>query len=368
MTDKNKDNSSFESNFAWAKTSNLYNQPVETASRLAAEIRHNQLNKSNENGKRNRNGTSSTSSSSSSTSFSSSTSSSSNFNQHKNKTKDSKMTNVILVHSRQRKNPVLSHIKYVKKEFHDNLPADYVVGAAVGILWLSVKYHLLHPNYIRRRFAELRGHYQLSILLLMVDEDRPATTIEKLTLLCVKESITMVCCWSNEEGARYLETFKVYEKKSAKMIQANLEGNYASQLNEFLTSIRSVTKRDVLTLITTFGTLKNIMSCSMLQLSLCPGLGPTKCQNIYEAFNGPLAESVIPMNDKRAPVRRNHGDGGSAAAVNSSSSSSSSSSSNNNSTSSNSSSSSSNNSSNSSSSNNNYGYTDDYSGYSGDNP
>ena len=213
------------------------------------------------------------------------------------------MTNVILVNGRrQRKNPVLQHIKFVKKEFQDTLVADYAVGASVGVIWLSIKYHLLKPNYVRRRLAEIRGHYQLSILLLMVDEERSDAVIESLTLLCVSESVTVVCCWSNEEGARYLETFKVYEKKSAKMIQANVEGTYASQLTEFLTSIRSVTKRDVLTLITTFGTLKNIMQASLLQLSLCPGLGPTKCQNIFEAFHGNLQQPKILASDSRAPV------------------------------------------------------------------
>ena len=220
------------------------------------------------------------------------------------------MSNVILVHRRQRGNPILKHIKFVKQEFHDNIAADYIVGASVGVIYLSIKYHLLHPNYVRRRLAEIRDQYQLSVLMLMVDEDRPNTVIEQLTLLCVKEKVTIVCVWSNEEAGRYLETFKVYEKKSATMIQANLEGTYSSQLTEFLTSIRSVTKRDVLTLISTFRTLKNLMSATMLQLSLCPGIGPTKCQNIYETFNGPVRQSVILRDDPRAPVGSGGGGGG----------------------------------------------------------
>ena len=260
-----------------AKQSNFYSNPQETASRIAAEI----LEQQERGNKRRRPNTKS--------------------NIVKKKP-DSQMTNVILVHGRQRGNPLLKHIKFVKKEFHDDIKADYVVGTAVGVLFLSVKYHLLHPNYVRRRLAEIRGAYQLSILLLMVDEDRPDSVIEALTVLCVKEKVTIICCWSNEEGGRYLETFKVYEKKSAKMIQANIEGTYASHLTEFLTSIRSVTKRDVLTLISTFGTLKNIMSASLLQLSLCPGIGPTKCRNIYEAFNGPISVQPILRNDPRAPI------------------------------------------------------------------
>ena len=107
--------SSFESNFAWAKQSNFYSNPQETASRIAAEI----LEQQERGNKRRRPNTKS--------------------NIVKKKP-DSQMTNVILVHGRQRGNPLLKHIKFVKKEFHDDIKADYVVGTAVGVLFLSVKY------------------------------------------------------------------------------------------------------------------------------------------------------------------------------------------------------------------------------------
>ena len=197
------------------------------------------------------------------------------------------------MHERQRRNPLLKYVRHVKKEYRADIPADYIVGSTVGVVFLSVKYHLLHPNYVRRRLAEVRGHYRLAILLLHVDEERPNETLEELTCIAVSENVTIVCSWSPAEAARYLETFKLYEKKSAAVIQAKEDESYSAQLGEFLTSIRGVNKRDVLTLISNFGSLAAIMQADMSSLALCPGLGPRKCQNIWECFHGPLGAADL---------------------------------------------------------------------------
>ncbi len=52
--------------------------------------------------------------------------------------------------------------------------------------------------------------------------------------------------------------------------------------------MRGINKTDVLTLSSSFGSLKNIINCSMEELSLCPGLGARKVKNLYDAFYTPL--------------------------------------------------------------------------------
>ncbi len=53
----------------------------------------------------------------------------------------------IQVSSLQRGNPVLKHIRSVPWEFSDTVTAaDYVVGKRAGIVFLSVRYHTLHPG------------------------------------------------------------------------------------------------------------------------------------------------------------------------------------------------------------------------------
>lgn len=76
--------------------------------------------------------------------------------------------NNIIINPNQRLNPVLEHIRHVGKEFGDIVP-DYHVGRTTCILFLSLKYHRLHPEYIHTRIAKLGGSYNLRILLIMCD-------------------------------------------------------------------------------------------------------------------------------------------------------------------------------------------------------
>lgn len=46
---------------------------------------------------------------------------------------------------------------------------DYQVGATTCVLYLSLRYHRLHPEYIHGRIEKIQGLYGLRILLLYCD-------------------------------------------------------------------------------------------------------------------------------------------------------------------------------------------------------
>lgn len=77
--------------------------------------------------------------------------------------------NCILVHPKQRGNPIIKSITNVPWEFEDGILADYVVGVTAGILFLSLRYHQLNPDYIHGRLKDLGKRYELRILLVLVD-------------------------------------------------------------------------------------------------------------------------------------------------------------------------------------------------------
>lgn len=166
---------------------------------------------------------------------------------------------------------------------------DYVMGGQACALYLSIKYHLLHPEYILTRMRQLGSKFNLSIVLCLVDVEGSTQPLEELMLLCTNMGFTLICAWSLAEAARYLETYKAYENKGAKIIKEQVQsGNPYAVLSDCLTAVRGVNKTDVLTLSSTFGSLKNIIDCSMEELSLCPGLGPRKVKNLYETFHAPF--------------------------------------------------------------------------------
>lgn len=193
--------------------------------------------------------------------------------------------NAILVNVCQKGNPVLTHIRNVPWEFGDIVP-DYQVGATTGLLYLQLKYHLLHPEYIHGRIEKLGQAYSLRLMLVHCDVDNHAAAIKELTKVCIINNFTMIVAWSADECARYLEIYKAYERKPPDVIKERVDTDYMSQLTSVLTSIKSVNKTDVVTLASTYGSFKNIASADQSSLILLPGVGEKKAKRLREAMTG----------------------------------------------------------------------------------
>ncbi|KAG0335857.1 ssDNA endonuclease and repair protein rad10 [Podila horticola] len=199
-----------------------------------------------------------------------------------------KSKSTIVVRSSQRGNPLLQFIRNVPYEYGDIVP-DYSVGLTSCILFLSIRYHRLHPEYIFSRIADLGKSYVLRVILILVDVDSHQQAIRELTRVGMVNDLTVICAWSNEEAARYIETFKAYENKAPDAIKERVENDYLSKLTDALTQIQSINKTDVVTLSSTFGSLKNIMDASVDELGLLPGFGERKVKRLLEAFDQPFA-------------------------------------------------------------------------------
>ena len=197
---------------------------------------------------------------------------------------------VLHVSTRQQGNPVLQHIRNVPFQQSKMVP-DYIFAHTRCALFLSLRYHNLHPTYIHRRIRDLGSDFDLRILLCHVDVDDNANVILFLNDLCVQNSLTLILAWSEEEAARYLETFKAFDGKDASLIQKREHSNYPDQVTHALGSVRSVNKTDASQLLTQFGTWKNLVAASVEELSVCPGVGVKKVRRLYEAFHRPFSNS-----------------------------------------------------------------------------
>lgn len=98
-----------------------------------------------------------------------SSTSTANTNTNSGSSTSTSKTNCILVNPKQRGNPILKSITNAPWEFDDEIIPDYVVGATAGILYISLRYHQLNPDYIHNRLKELGKRFELRILLVQVD-------------------------------------------------------------------------------------------------------------------------------------------------------------------------------------------------------
>ncbi|XP_024039579.1 DNA excision repair protein ERCC-1 [Citrus clementina] len=217
-------------------------------------------------------------------------------------------TNIYTYFKYVRCNPLLKHIRNVRWAFAD-VVCDYLLGQNSCALYLSLRYHLLHPDYLYYRIRELQKNFKLRIVLCHVDVEDVVKPLLEVTKTALLHDCTLLCAWSLEECGRYLETIKVYENKPADLIQGQMDTDYLSRLTHALTSVRSVNKTDVVTLGSTFGSLSHIMDASMEDLARCPGIGERKVKRLYDTFHEPFKRVVsshppIPETPSQKDVER----------------------------------------------------------------
>lgn len=193
----------------------------------------------------------------------------------------------ILVSPRQKGNPILNSIHSVPWEYSD-IPADYVVGATSCVLFLSLKYHRLHPEYIYTRIRGLVGKYKLRVLLTMVDIENHEDPLRELSKTSLVNNLTLLLCWSAAEAGRYLSLLKTYEHASPNSIRAQQSISYNERLVDFVTTPRSINKTDAISLVGNFGSIRAAINASPEEISMVGGWGEKKvnnwCTSVREGF------------------------------------------------------------------------------------
>ncbi|KAI0164100.1 hypothetical protein GGR57DRAFT_275274 [Xylariaceae sp. FL1272] len=193
----------------------------------------------------------------------------------------------ILVSPRQKGNPVLAALRSVAWEYSD-IPADYGLGTTTCALFLSLKYHRLHPEYVYTRIRNLQGRYNLRVLLTMVDIPNHEDSLRELSKTSLINNVTLILCWSAAEAARYLELYKSYEHANFGAIKGQQATSYAEKLVEFITVPRGINKTDALSLVSSFGSIRNAVNAEPEQVAFIGGWGEKKvkrwCQVVEEPF------------------------------------------------------------------------------------
>jgi len=196
-------------------------------------------------------------------------------------------TSNIIVNTRQKQNPILKEIKTQAWEFGDIAP-DYVLGVTTCALFLSLKYHRLHPEYVYTRIRALQGHYNLRILLTMVDITNHEESLRELSKTSLINNVTIILCWSSQEAGRYLELYKTYENAPATAIKAPQSTNHGDKLIEFITTPRSINKTDALGLVSNFGSVRTAVNAKPEEILMIAGWGQTKVQRWHSAVSEPF--------------------------------------------------------------------------------
>lgn len=198
----------------------------------------------------------------------------------------------ILVSGRQKGNPLLVQIRSIPWEYSDIVP-DYVLGPSTCALFLSLKYHQIHPEYIYTRIQQLGKSYKLRVLLCLVDIESHQKALVELSKTSVVNDLTLICAWSPGEAARYLESYKSLQNAPHSLIKApQISPSFMDSVVTAVTSVRSVSKSDAYSLISTFGSIRSAFEASHEQLVQVPRWGDVKAKYWEDAVGSFLVEPV----------------------------------------------------------------------------
>ena len=193
----------------------------------------------------------------------------------------------ILVSPRQKGNPILASIHSIPWEYSD-IPADYLLSPTTALLFLSLKYHRLHPEYIYNRIRSLGHKYNLRLLLTMVDIPNHEDPLKELSKTSLINNLTLILCWSAAEAGRYLELYKSFEHAGAGAIKGKGKEGWSERVVEFITVPRSVNKTDAVGLMSQFGSLSRAIQAGPEEVGLVAGWGEKKVERWCAAVREPF--------------------------------------------------------------------------------
>jgi DNA excision repair protein ERCC-1 len=151
----------------------------------------------------------------------------------------------------QKGNPCLKYLQIPYQVSH-SIAADFELDS-IQIYFLSLKYHLLFPEYILSRLPTTStvlqpasgsssamaptttdqnmrslSHNQdhLRALILLLDMEQFHQALQDLTRFCLQANITLLLAWSEPEVCRILETLKAFEHKPPDLIKEKIESLY----------------------------------------------------------------------------------------------------------------------------------------------
>lgn len=191
----------------------------------------------------------------------------------------------------QKGNRVLHNIHNVSWEYANIIP-DYQMGQNICSLFLSLRFHQLHKDYLFSRIRQLDGTaYKVRILLCMVDLDYNQSVLEEIANIAIGNDLTLILSWSFREAGRYLETYKIYESKGPETLKGRPKEDFPAQAVNSFCTMRGVNKTDVQVMLQNFGSVKAAIRSTMEELSLCVGVGEKKVKRLLHTFCEPFRKS-----------------------------------------------------------------------------
>jgi energy-coupling factor transporter ATP-binding protein EcfA2 len=161
-------------------------------------------------------------------------------------------------------------------------------------IYIRPRYHELLKNFVDSRSKFAKSEQRLCAGVVGTSGIGKSNFLQFLLVFLVHEaratrsviSIRVTTMDSNKKASNCYLLF------SDGSYSTNTFETCHSKVDYHLTSVRSVNKNDVQTLLDVFGCVGNVCEASEQQLVLCPGLGEKKVKRLYRALHEPFTDAA----------------------------------------------------------------------------
>ncbi len=181
----------------------------------------------------------------------------------------------------QRGNSILKYLSKSIWHYDEKITCDYEINGSIAVLFLSLKYHSVKPEYILKRISKLKD-YRMKLLLIHVDVPNYNSMICELYKI---QPLTVILCRNQEECAEYLKGFESTSVKSIEQVR-----NKESNIETFLQDIPKVTKSEINRIRMKYKNLQEIIKASEDDLKGTFGIGKAKANSVVNIFNKSFKE------------------------------------------------------------------------------
>ncbi|KAH0790492.1 DNA excision repair protein ERCC-1 [Histomonas meleagridis] len=192
----------------------------------------------------------------------------------------------ITISNRQKGNQLIKILAPAQTVWSDSSTCDYSIGYKIGILFLSLKFHREHPNYLSERIANFKGGYATRILLLVVDGKNPDRVISKLTAQSIANNLNLVLAFNLEEAGRWILTIYNTQESQVDELKATNETTYDIAINA-LNAI-GVSRKDAASMIDSYGTVSDCLLQSRDSLTKTNILSDFKMEQFLAVLDEPF--------------------------------------------------------------------------------
>jgi DNA excision repair protein ERCC-1 len=192
----------------------------------------------------------------------------------------------LTISKRQEKNPLIPLLSVAEIEWSETTVADYSIGRDVAVLFLTLKYHRLHPEYLTNRIRDFRGGFPVRLLLFLVNDENPDQVISRLTALSIANSMNLILAFDYEEASRWI--LSLYTTQDAPVEDLKASNETMREMAIDALNALGTSKKEAESLLSEIPVLADILCSSKDKLANTCILSEKKVDNIIAVVEEPF--------------------------------------------------------------------------------